>query len=126
MSLGSDNSICKQEFAEAMRPIAGDNVDIPEIQANFGALGLAIYRIATVFAETASDNATDANFWNWVQSVSTWLTALSNWQIGMEQAFTTWAPVTPEGQDLKAKVLAVISPGPAPTSTPTSLKGKIL
>lgn len=118
MSLGPDNTICKKEFVEAMRPIAGNNVDLPQINPNFGALGLAIYNIATIDAETTSDKTIDAAFWQWVA-------ALDAWQQGVVQAFSNWQPTQPDGQALKAAILAVPTPQSASAPAPTGLKGKI-
>jgi hypothetical protein len=132
MGLGPDREICKTEFVEAMRarliaedPSAGANVDTPPIQANFGALGQAIYRIATVHAETASDAASDAAFWQWVSDVNAWLAALSNWQNGVALAFAAWAPTLPAEQALRAALTAVAGPGVLPAVTPTGLRGRI-
>lgn len=132
MGLGPDNGICKTEFVEAMRarliaddPKAGDNVDREDVQKNLGALGLAVYRIATVHAETNSDAATDAAFWQWVSDVNAWLSKLSTWQKGVAQAFAAWTPTLPAEQALKTALIAVSDPGSPPASAPTALKGEI-
>ncbi|SRR6266700_5129785 len=126
MSLGSDNTTCKREFKEAMRPIAGknpntgtDNVDDQHVDPNFGALGQAVYNIATLDAETTSDKTIDAAFWQWVA-------ALDAWQQGVVQAFNNWQPTQPDGQALKAAILAVPTPQSASVRAPTGLKGKII
>ena len=126
MSLGLDNTICLQEFMEQMRPIAGknpktgkDNVEDPQVKPNFGALGQAVYNIATMHAETTSDATNDAAFWKWVA-------ALDTWQKGVVQAFTAWAPAQPDGQALKTAILAVPTPQSTSAPAPTTLKGKII
>lgn len=119
MSLGPDKTICKKAFVDAMRPIAGDNVDLPQVNPNFGALGLAVYNILTQDAETSSNSTIDATFWKWVA-------ALDAWQQGVVQAFTNWQPTQPDGQALKAAILAVPTPQSASASAPTKLGGKII
>ncbi len=126
MSLGPDNTICKKEFKEAMRPIAGknpitgkDNVDDKAVDPNFGALGQAVYNILIKDAETTSDKTIDTAFWQW-------MAALDAWQRGVVQAFTNWQPTQPDGQALKAAVLAVPTPQSASAPAPTGLKGKII
>lgn len=125
MGLGTDNETCKTEFVEAMRPIAGDNVEVAEVQANLGALGQAVYRIATVHAETVSDETTDATFWQWVADVNAWLSALADWQQDVAQAFANWAPTQPAEQALKTNLVAAPDPGSPPTLTPTNSRGRI-
>lgn len=131
MGLGTNKDICKTEFVEAMRarleaeqPGLGDNVDEPSVSANLGALGEAVYKIATVHAETFSDGAADSDFWQWVDEVDQWLRDLAAWQNGVSQAFAAWSPPDPAGQSLKAAITALTGPGAVP-SPPTELKGKI-
>lgn len=126
MSLGPDKTICKREFKEAMRFIAGknpstgnDNVDDQRVDPNFGALGQAVYNIATIDAETTSDKTIDTAFWQWIA-------ALDAWQQGVVQAFTNWQPTQPDGQKLKAAVLAVPTPQLVSAPAPTKLGGKII
>jgi hypothetical protein len=109
MTLGADNTICKKEYVDAMRPIAGDNVDLPQIQDNLGALGTAVFRVATVHATTVSNAASDAAFWAWVG-------AIAAWQTGVVAAVTAWAPTAPAEQALRTALLAIPAPPPAPTS----------
>lgn len=132
MGLGTDNTICKTEFIEAMRERLeaeeaglGANVDKPAVQKNLGAMGLAIYRIATMHAETVSGLSTDQSFWKWVADVNSWLLELENWRQGMAQAFANWSPTLPAEQALKAALMAMPSPGSPPAQAPTDLKGKI-
>jgi hypothetical protein len=132
MTLGADHTGCTTEFIEAMRarlveddPGAGANVDQEPIKKNFAALGLAVYRIATVRAETASDGAADAEFWAWVAGVQDWLGQLAAWQAGVVQAFTNWAPAEPAEVNLRTLVRAVPSPGPPPGAAPVRLRGRI-
>jgi hypothetical protein len=106
-------------------PGAGANVDQPAIQANLGALGLAVYRIATVHAETVSDAATDAAFWQWVADVQAWLAALSAWQNSVAQAFAAWAPTVPAERTLQAKLTQSPAPGAPPVLAPTALQGRL-
>ena len=132
MSLGADNTICRTEFVEAMRarliaddPSAGANVDQPAIQANLGALGLAVYRIATVHTETLSDAGTDAAFWQWVADVQAWLAALSDWQSSVAQTFDAWAPTQAAEQILRAALKQIPAPGAPPALAPTALQGRL-
>ena len=132
MGLGPDNEICKTEFVEAMRarleaetPGSGINVDRDDVKPNLAALGLAVYRIATVHADTISDSTTDATFWQWVSDVNAWLSKLSTWQKGVAQAFAAWTPTLPAEQALKTALIAVADPGSPPASAPTALKGEI-
>ena len=108
MSLGADNAVCKQEFVEAMRPIAGDNVDLPQVQDNLGALGTAVFRISTLRATTVSDAGADAAFWAWVS-------ALAAWQLGVVAAVTAWTPVTAPEQSLRTALLALAAVPTPPT-----------
>jgi hypothetical protein len=116
MALGADNTVCKQEFVNAMRPIAGKNVDLAEVQANLGALGQAVFRIVAGHAETSSSNSQDAVFWAWIEYVDT---VLATWR----QAFGSWAPTQPAEQALKASLLNTL---PARPPRPTGLKGDVL
>jgi len=132
MGLGPDNTICKTEFVEAMRarleaeePGLGANVDDPSVQENLGALGQAVFQIATVHAEMVSDGVTDAAFWQWIIDANAWLSALATWQQGIAQAFVDWMPTQPAEQALRADLIAVPSPGSPPVFTPTNLRGKI-
>jgi hypothetical protein len=118
MGLGSDHTTAATEFVEAMRPIAKDNVDLKEVRRNLDALGLAVYRTLTVDAETVSDSASDAAFWQWVAAVQAWITAVT-------QAITTWTPSTPSEVALKTALTAVPGPGAPPASAPTSARGRI-
>ena len=125
MGLGTNNENCKTEFVEAMRPIAGDNVEVEQVQANLGALGLAVHRIITMHAEAVSDETTDEAFWHWVTEVNDWLAALAAWQQGVAQTFADWSPTQPEEETLKNNLTTVPSPGSPPSFTPKSLMGKI-
>ncbi|MBV7328175.1 hypothetical protein KFU94_07920 [Chloroflexi bacterium TSY] len=132
MGLGNDNTISKTEFVDAMRVRLeaeqsglGANVDDPSVQENLGALGQAVFRIATVHAETFSDGGTDDAFWQWITDVNAWLSGLATWQQGVAQAFDDWAPTQPAEQALKDKLIAVPSPGSPPMQPPTNLRGKI-
>ncbi|KAM3090254.1 hypothetical protein ACKFKG_30145 [Phormidesmis sp. 146-35] len=125
MSLGTNNATCKTEFKEAMRPIAGANVDRPDVDPNFGALGQAVFRIATIHAETNSDPSLDPAFWQWVSETNVWLQSLSTWQRGVAQAFTNWAPTQLAEQNLKAALTAVPQPGNPPSTAPNVLRGEI-
>jgi hypothetical protein len=108
MGLGNDNTVCKAEFVEAMRPIAGANVDLPEVEPNFGALGLAVFQIVTVRAEPRSDSGVDSAFWAWVDYVDKWATTLAAWRT----AFQNWTPTQSAEQNLKAALLAAPAPMP--------------
>ncbi len=117
MSLGTDNAVCKKEFVDAMRavieqnhPGQGKNVDPGQpANDNLGALGTAVFNIATKDAETLSDQAADAVFWQWVAAVQTWIG-------DVHQAFSGWAAAAGADQTLKANVLAAPFPGTAPGS----------
>ncbi|MFF0445268.1 hypothetical protein ACFYT4_02420 [Streptomyces sp. NPDC004609] len=114
MGLGPDQTVTAGEFVEAMRPIAGDNVDLAQVQANLGALGLAVYRTLTVNADASSDPACDTAFWQWVTEVQTWID-------GVTAAIDTWAAVTAPEAALKAALAAV----PAPSGAPARLNVRI-
>jgi hypothetical protein len=124
MSLTTDN--CGTEFTEAMRPIAGDNVDLAPVQANLGALGLAVLRIATVHAETESNSAADAAFWQWVSATHAWMQAMNTWRSGVSGAFAAWAAATPAEIALKGAIAAVPAPPAPPAVAPALLKGRVL
>jgi hypothetical protein len=117
MGLGSDNTVCKKELVDAMRPVAGDNVDRVDVQANRGALGQAVFRIVAERAETSSNASLDAAFWAWIGYVDT---VLATWR----QAFTNWTPTQPAEQALKASLLPATLPARPPR--PTALKGDVL
>jgi hypothetical protein len=132
MALGADQTVCRTELVEAMRarliaedPALGPNVDLPPVQANFDALGLAIFRIATVHGEAHSSATEDAAFWTWVSAVNAWLVALGAWQTGLSAAFVAWAPTLPAEQALRLALLAVPPPGAPPAAAPASLTGRV-
>ncbi len=132
MGLGNNEEISKNEFIEAMRLRLntkevglGDNVDDPEVNANLGALGLAVYQILTAHAAVKSDTIIDNNFWAWINDVNEWLTKLSSWQNGIVQTFNNWTPTMPSEIALKEALINVANPGTPPGITPTVLKGKI-
>lgn len=131
MGLGNDKTIAKNEFVSAMRarlesdqPGLGANVDDPSVNANLGALGEAVYRIATVHAETRSDAAADSAFWQWVTDVDEWLHDLAAWRQGVTKAFADWTAAGAADQKLKADIAALNAPGSLP-GPPTFMKGKI-
>lgn len=131
MGLGPDKETAKGEFVEAMRarleaqePGLGDNVDEPSVNDNLGALGEAVYKIATVHAETLSDSTQDNDFWQWISDVDDWLQDMAQWQQGVTQAFADWAAAGAPNQGLKTDISGLTGPG-APPTPPTSLKGKI-
>lgn len=132
MGLGPDNEMSKTEFIEAMRARLeaeetglGANVDEPSVQNNLGALGQAVYRIATIHAETHTDSLIDNDFWQWIEDVHSWLSALRTWQRGIDEAFNDWVPTTTAEQNLRTAIIDVSSPGPPPSLRPTSLRGRI-
>ncbi len=131
MGLGPNKDRAAQEFIEAMRarleadePGLGANVDQPSVKGNLGALGEAVYNIATVHAETLSDATQDTAFWQWINDVDEWLQEMAAWQQGVTQAFADWAAAGAPDQGLKTAIGALTGPG-APPKPPTSLKGKI-
>ncbi len=132
MSLGPDNTICTNEFVGAMRerleadkPGSGANVDLPDVQKNFRALGQAIYNIVVEHAETTSDTTSDYIFWQWVTDVENWLLSLSQWQQGMAKAFKDWSPTQADDKAIRDAITQLADPGSPPAGYPTSLKGKI-
>lgn len=132
MALGSDNTICKNELIEAMRarltaddPATAAGVDREDVRKNFSALGEAVYRIVTVRADTVSDSASDAAFWQWIADAQAWLEALAAWQQGVAEAFAAWTPTQAAEQTLKAAVKALPSPGTPPAGAPATAKGRI-
>lgn len=131
MGLGPDNTIAKNEFIAAMRARLeseqaglGANVDDPSVSANLGALGQAVYRIATAHAETRSDATADSAFWQWITDVDDWLHALAAWRQGVTKAFADWTAAGTADQKLKADIAALSPPGSLP-ARPTFMKGKI-
>lgn len=132
MALGSDHNACTVAFVEAMRarlvekdPSLGENVDDPDVQKNLAALGLAVYRIATELSNTASDDSEDPAFWAWLADTQAWLVKLSTWQVGVVQAFTSWAPATAAEVSLRNLVRALPPPGLPPAPAPVRLRGRI-
>lgn len=122
----------KEEFVEAMearleaeQPGSGQNARLPEVQKNFDALGWAVIQTLTQHAEPFSDSTTDAAFWNWAAAVNAWLKALSDWQVGVTNAFKNWTPATTAEANLKNAVVAAKAPGLPPAAAPTSLEGKV-
>src|SRR5437660_6867780 len=111
--LGPDNAICKSAYIapvkaqvladQAAAVAAGDtekadqlaktaaNLDLADYQKNIEPLAEAVYRILTLHAKTTTDAVIDAPFWDWMAEVTTWLSALSNWQQGVTNAFINWA-----------------------------------
>ncbi len=131
MGLGPDKEISKTEFVEAMRARLEDqeaglgaNVDDPSVSANLGALGEAVFKIATEHAETLSDATGDSEFWQWVLDVDNWLHDLADWQQGVNQAFTDWAAAGAANIALQTAITSLSAPGSLPTP-PTSQKGRI-
>ncbi len=131
MGLGTDHTICKTEFVEAMRarlasdrPELGDTVDKPGAQKNLGAFGLAVYRIATSHAEVVSEADTDAQFWQWFESLENWASEISDWQRSLVKVFANWEPSQPADEALKEAILRLPNPG-APPRPPHSLTGRI-
>lgn len=132
MPLGSDNTVCKNEFVEAMRarlaiddPALAATVDKPGAQKNLGAMGQAVFKIATEHAQTVSEPTTDAAFWAWVQAVNVWLAGAARWQQDVRAAFNAYAPATPAEQSLRNAILGAALPG-NPPAPPTALRGKIV
>lgn len=132
MPLGSDNTVCKMEFVEAMRarlaiddPALAATVDKPGAQKNLGAMGQAVFRIATEHAQTVSDPATDAAFWAWLLAVNSWLVGAAKWQQDVRAAFNSYAPATPAEQALRNAVLGATLPGNPPVP-PAALRGRIV
>jgi hypothetical protein len=131
MGLGSDKTIAMNEFVAAMRARLeseqaglGANVDDKSVSENLGALGQAVYRIATVHAETRSDTTADSAFWQWIIDVDDWLHDLAAWRQGVTKAFADWTAAGTANQKLKADIAALSAPGSLP-SPPTFMKGKI-
>src|ERR1700754_2649318 len=115
MPLGDDSTeFCGPAFAEAMRPIAGDNVDLEAVRNNLNALGEAVYQLATTHAEPYSDANLDAAFWAWAGTLQTCVAGLLAWQAGVTAAVTAWTPATPPEQGLKSALVAIPAPKPAP------------
>jgi len=133
MPLGADQTVCRTELVEAMRtrldtltPPQGSNVDLPDVLANFDALGLGIWRIVTVRSEARSSAVEDPVFWAWVTQVNTWILAMAAWQAGVSAAFLAWAPTLPAEQALKVALAGVPAPGAPPAAPPASITGKVL
>lgn len=132
MALGADKTIAKTEFIEAMRQRLeaqqagmGANVDQPDVQENLGALGQAVFRIATVHAETTSSSTQDAQFWQWVADVNDWLDDMATWQAAVRTAFNNWTPNGASEVALRNAMLALTSPPAPPVSAPINLRGRV-
>ena len=132
MSLGSNNAVSKTEFIEAMRAVleakqagSGANVDKPDVSDNLGALGTAVYRINTVHAEVVADAAQDADFFNWINQVNTWLNNLRHWQQSLITQFNHWSPTTPAEQNFRNAVLGIADPGNPPAVAPSEVNSRI-
>jgi hypothetical protein len=122
MGLGADGNTCRDELKNAMRARleaqkagSGANVDLPDVTANFGAMGTGIFNILTVDASVSSDNTMDPAYWAWVSAVNAWIS-------GVISAVTSWAPTQPAEQAVRTAILAVPRP---PATPPTIVKGKI-
>ena len=131
MALGPDETICKQEYIETMRtrmeadsPGSGKNMDDPDVQKTFDTFAQALYRVATVHAESRSDNGTDPGYWHWVGAVTAWMGAMAAWQSGVRHAVSAWAPAPGTDQALRNALLQLGSPGPVP-APPTAITGKL-
>ncbi len=118
------NNICKNAFKEAMRPISGDNVDLPQVDQNFEALGNAVDNILTQQAETISHKNQDDSFWQWVEAVNQYLSDLSQWQQDVNQVIQQWQPTQVAEQNMKTQ-LTQLSVSKNIPETPNFLKGKI-
>ena len=132
MSLGTNHKTCTDELAGAMRdrldaedPPMGANVNDAGVRRNFEALGEALFQILTARAETASQAADDEAFWKWVSAVTGYLGAVGAWQQGVRQAVQNWTPADGPGQQLRAAVLALPTPGTAPGPAPIRLAGRL-
>jgi hypothetical protein len=102
------------------------NLDKDEVKKNIRPFGLAVFDIATTKARVASTAIDDTAFWQWIASVSVWLTALAVWQQGVVQAFNNWNAVTVPEQQLKTAVTGVPAPPAAPPPAPASLTGRLV
>ena len=80
--------------------------------------------VATVHAESRSDNGTDPGYWNWVGAVTAWMGAMAAWQSGVRHAVSAWAPAPGTDQALRNALLQLGSPGPVP-APPTAITGKL-
>lgn len=131
MGLGTDSTLCKNEYVEAMRarldaldPPLGANVDDPEVQKNFAALAEALFNVLTVHSDVVSNAAVDAAFWQWVADMVVWAQAMKAWQAGLHAAFQSWAPAGGADLAFRSAVLALAQPGAVPAA-PSSIGGKI-
>ena len=132
MSLGPDKTICAADLREAMRASLeakkagmGANVDLPDVSANFDALGAGLFKLLTADAETASAAAQDPAFWAWVASLRNEVEALRAFAAGVKSAFAGWDPNTPSsGTTLKNNIAALTVPG-STAAAPASLKGRV-
>lgn len=132
--LGTDKTICAEEFIEAVRAqLAIDNPDHPEVaskadqplvQKNFAPFAEAVFRITTARARTRSEIEDDPAFWNWMAAAGDWLQNLSNWQQAVTQSFADWTPAAAAEQQLRAALLAAPPPG-QPPQPPDELLGRV-
>lgn len=132
MALGTDASVCTEELVAAMRARLeaeakglGANVDLEAVRANLAALGTAVFRVATVRADTSSDATADAAFWAWTGRVNDYMTAVQAWHSAFVTAVQAWMPTTAPEVQFKSKLVALPAPPAPPAAPPSSLKGKI-
>jgi hypothetical protein len=145
--LGPDNSVCKTAFVAAMKAqiladqaaavVDGDqekadalaqtaaNMDKPEYQKNIEPLAEAVYQISATHANTAADNGSDPQFWQWMADVTGWLKDLSAWQQGVAHAFSNWAAAGGADINFRDAVKGLADPGQPPALIPAKLSGRI-
>jgi hypothetical protein len=71
MSLGADRTVCLTELKNALRPVAGDKVDDPQVEPNIAAIADAIYKILTADTTVSVAQSDNTAFWSWLQTVGT-------------------------------------------------------
>jgi hypothetical protein len=103
----------------------GENVDLPDVKANFDALGLAIFNIMMI-AQSRSDPTVDPAFWQWVTDLNSWAISMSAWQAAVKQAVSSWTPSAGPEQSFRTALLKLASPPPPPQAPPQSVLGEIL
>jgi hypothetical protein len=69
-----------------------------EVQKNFQALGQAVNSILTSDAEVFSNQAIDANFWNWIQAVNAWFSEAKKQYPNLPEPPTLTAPTQLKGK----------------------------
>jgi hypothetical protein len=100
-------------------------VDKAEVSSNFDALGDGVFRILTSDAETFSDRAQDAAFWDFVAAMRTEMDALRAFNSALLAAFNAWNPAVPATTTVFRNTVAALTVPSTTPNAPTKLNGRI-